>query len=119
MEQKQQILDVTKKYDTQLRDLRACLGFTLGQVGTPKSNVPQFLHTKLSLSQQSLKLTNQDLYQAMEAYERIVHDLYQYQSNFSEEKIRKKIKPYKREIQDLKQMLQYEQKFRRALLNQL
>ena len=30
MEQKQQILDVTKKYDTQLRDLRACLGFTLG-----------------------------------------------------------------------------------------
>lgn len=41
----------------------------------------------------------------MDAYEKIIQDLNHYQNQISEDKLKKKIKPLKREINDLMQML--------------
>lgn len=61
LNQKQQLLDQTKKYDKQLRDMRASLGFVFGSVGMKKADVPSFLKEKLTSDINEIKLSRAEL----------------------------------------------------------
>ena len=61
LNQKQQLLDQTKKYDRQLRDMRATLGFVFGSVGMKKGDVPGFLGEKLTADINEVKVSRNEL----------------------------------------------------------
>ena len=71
LEQKQKILEMSQKYDRQLRDMRACLGFLFGRVGMQKEDVPKWLAEKLVDSYAPLrnKMASKELYSALGTFE--------------------------------------------------
>ena len=63
------MLEQTKKYDRQLRDMRAALGFAFCAVGMKKGDVPGYLSEKLIADINEIKVSSRELLNALIFFE--------------------------------------------------